>query len=259
MRSLLRRRGARPEVSLENYAAVYDYFGPGRRRSWFSEPFFRLVSAVWAPEVRISTAIAAEATRLREAGVGIIVAANHPSTKDPFVLTGLGWDPRIRFLSRSVALSKDELFRGPTAPVFEYMGTLPVFRAKNYPDVPRETHLAASLRLIAECVDHLGAGGSVVAFVEGTTSAPEERRELRLESVKSGIGQMVSGVVESGRPVAILPFGFDYDGREHSRLPRGVLATAGAPVVWDCDGPVPTIDEVRSVAREAINSALAHR
>src|SRR5699024_10352077 len=74
-------------------------------------------------------------------------------------------------------------------PLFEYTGTIPVFRAKNYPDVPADTHVAAAERMIEVCSDRLGAGGVVLSFVEGTNSAPEDLRALRPESVSGASGR----------------------------------------------------------------------
>lgn len=272
------RRGARPEVSLENYAAVYDYFGPGRRRDGFAHPLLRLATLLWAPRLEIDDDVVAEINRLHEAGTGVVLAANHPSGHDALVLASAVWDERVRFLSDGTGLAKDSLFNGLTRPLFEYTGTIPVFRAKNYPRVPAEVHVAAARAMIDVCADRLRTGGVVLSFVEGTNSAPDDLRALRPESVKRGVGQIIHGCLAAGRPVALLPAGISYRGREHAMLPpRRATVRAGRPVVWEARGaeaggaeasgteaggveagePVPTVDEVRDVAREAINAALA--
>ena len=257
-RSTLRRRlrPARPEVAVANADAVYDFYGPGRRRDWFTHPLLRFVDALYAPELRLAPEVEAEVHRLHDAGVGIIVAANHPSAHDPLVLASAVWDKRVRFLASGTGLTKDPIFRGPLRPVFEYTGTVPVFRAKNYLDSPPELHDAAARRLIQLCVDSLAAGRVVLTFVEGTNSSTDDLRTLRLESVKKGVGQMVAGVRAAGRPVAVLPVALAYHGREHSTVPpRRAVAAAGTPIVWQ-DGPAPTVDEVRAAVRDGIDSAL---
>ena len=82
------------------------------------------------------------------------MAANHPSKHDPFVLSSGVFDKRVRFLAGGTGLTKDPLFRGPLRPVFEYTGTVPVFRAKNYEGTAREVHDAAAARPV-EVVDGL--------------------------------------------------------------------------------------------------------
>src|SRR5699024_446180 len=309
------RRGARPEVTLGNFAAVYDFYGPGRRRDAFAHPLLRLVTAIWAPRIEITAEVAARLRELHDSGTGVVLAANHPSGHDALVLASAVWDARVRFLSGGTGLAKDSLFSGPTRPLFEYTGTIPVFRAKNYPDVPADTHVAAAERrievcsdrlgagggagraraslfsgptrplfgytgtipvfraknypdvpadthvaaaerMIEVCSDRLGAGGVVLSFVEGTNSAPEDLRALRPESVKRGVGQIVHGALSAGRPVALLPVGISYQGRERSRVPpRRAMVRAGTPVLWGPGEPVPTVDEVREAARTGINSA----
>src|SRR5699024_1404148 len=89
------RRLARPEVTVANYEAVYDFFGPGRRRDGFTYPLLRLIDAIYRPRVRISAETVAELRRLHRAGVGVLVAVNHPSTQDPLVLAATLFDKRI--------------------------------------------------------------------------------------------------------------------------------------------------------------------
>lgn len=241
---------------MANWEAVYDFYGPGRRRDGFTHPLLALVGAVYAPELRIAPETVAVLHRLHDAGVGIVVTANHPSKHDPFVLASGVFDKRVRFLSSGTGLTKDPLFRGPLRPVFEYMGTVPVFRAKNYQGTAAEIHDAAAARLIGLCVDRLVDGGVVLTFVEGTNSSADDLRTLRLDSVKKGVGMMVSGARKAGARVAVLPLGIAYDGREHARLPpRHAVTAAGAPVVWDSGRP-PEIDEVRHAVRRGIDDAL---
>ncbi|EYT61923.1 hypothetical protein H483_0112135 [Dietzia sp. UCD-THP] len=252
-----RGRRARPEVTLSNFEAVYDYYGPGRRRDGFTHPLLAFVGALYSPEVRIGAGTVDELHRLHDAGVGIVVAANHPSKHDPFVLASAVYDRRVRFLSSGTGLTKDPLFRGPLRPVFEYTGTVPVFRAKNYVGTDRAVHDAAAARLIGLCVDRLATGGVVLTFVEGTNSSADDLRTLRLDSVKKGVGQMTRGAREAGGPVAILPVGIVYRGREHSTLPpRRPVVSAGPLALWEGPGSAPSIDEVRRVVRDGIDDAL---
>jgi 1-acyl-sn-glycerol-3-phosphate acyltransferase len=244
-------------VTVSNYEAVYDFYGPGRRRDGFTHPLLAFVGALYAPELRIDPRTVAELHRLHDAGVGIIVAANHPSKHDPFVLSSGVFDKRVRFLAGGTGLTKDPLFRGPLRPVFEYTGTVPVFRAKNYEGTAREVHDAAAARLIGVCVDRLLSGGVVLTFVEGTNSSADDLRTLRLESVKKGVGQMVRGVREKGGRVAVLPVGIVYHGREHARTPpRHPAVAAGPPILWEGPGAAPSIDEVRRAVRDGIGEAL---
>ena len=251
------RRSARPEVTVDNYEAVYDFYGPGRRRDGFTYPLLRFVDAVYRPRLLVPQETVADLHRLHDSGVGIIVAANHPSKHDPFVLASAVFDSRVRFLASGTGLTKDPLFRGPLRPVFEYTGTVPVFRAKNYQGTAREVHDGAAARLIDLCVERLTTGGVVLTFVEGTNSSADDLRTLRLESVKKGVGQMVRGVRSGGGSVAVLPVGIVYHGREHARTPpRHPAVAAGPPIVWEGPGPAPTIDEVRAAVREGIDDAL---
>ena len=86
---------------MANWEAVYDFYGPGRRRDGFTHPLLALVGAVYAPELRIAPETVSELHRLHDAGVGIVVAANHPSKHDPFVLASGVFDKRVRIPCRA--------------------------------------------------------------------------------------------------------------------------------------------------------------
>ncbi|WP_314037706.1 lysophospholipid acyltransferase family protein [Dietzia sp. CH92] len=251
-----RARRRRPEVTVANWEAVYDFYGPRRRRNWFTYPLLTLVDAIYRPRLRIAPETVAELHRLHDAGVGIIVAANHPSAHDPTVLAAAVFDERVRFLAEGTGLTKDPIFRGPLRPIFEYTGTVPVFRAKNYQGTASEIHEAAAARLIEVCVERLVDGGVVLTFVEGTNSSADDLRTLRLESVKKGVGMMVADARRAGAGVAVLPLGLAYHGREHAGLPpRRAVVAAGRPLLWE-SGPPPTVDEVRRAVRDGIDDAL---
>lgn len=251
------RSGRRPEITVANYEAVYDFYGAGRRRDGFTYPLLAFVYAVYSPDLRIAPETVAEVHRLHDAGVGIIVAVNHPSAHDPLVLASALFDKRVRFLAGGTGLTKDPLFRGPLRPVFEYTGTIPVFRAKNYQGTAEEIHEAAAARLIGVCVERLVAGGVVLTFVEGTNSSTDDLRTLRLESVKKGVGLMVAGARGAGRPVAVLPLGLAYRGRERATLPpRRAAVAAGPPILWADPGAVPAVSEVQEAVRDGIAEAL---
>lgn len=249
-------RKKRPSISVENHEAVYDFYGPGRRRDWFTHPLLAVIDAVYRPDVRISEESLTELHRIHRSGSGIIVAVNHPSKHDATVLAAALYDRRVRFLSSGTGLAKDPLFRSPLRPLFEYTGTVPVFRVKNHRDVEADVNVAAAENLIRVCVDQLVAGRVVLTFVEGTNSSAEDRRTIRLESVKKGVGLMVSAARETGAPVAVVPIGLAYHGRDDASLPpRHAVAAVGAPTLWD-SGPAPTVDEVRETVRTAIMDAL---
>lgn len=242
---------------MANWEAVYDFYGPGRRRDGFTDALLTFVGALYRPRLRIAPDVVSELHRLHAEGVGIVVAVNHPSKHDPFVLASGVFDKRVRFLSAGTGLTKDPLFRGPLRPVFEYTGTVPVFRAKNYQGTAAEIHDAAAARLISLCVDRLVDGAVVLTFVEGTNSSADDLRTLRLESVKKGVGMMVHGARQAGARVAVLPMGIVYHGREHARTPpRHPVLAAGPPILWEDPGPPPTIDEVRRAVRDGIDDAL---
>lgn len=252
-----RKRRPHPEVTLANFEAVYDFYGPGRRSDRFTHRLLRLVDAIYRPQVRIPAGTVAELQRLHRTGVGIIVAVNHPSGHDALVLAATVFDERVRFLSTGTGLTKDPIFRGPLRPVFEYTGTVPVFRAKNYEGTASEIHAAAAGRLIEVCVDRVISGGVVLTFVEGTNSSADDLRTLRLESVKRGVGLMVVDARETGAPVAVLPIGLAYQGSEHNTLPtRRAVAATGPILLWE-SGPTPTVDEVRAAVRDGIDVALS--
>jgi 1-acyl-sn-glycerol-3-phosphate acyltransferase len=139
----------------------------------------------------------------------VILAANHASYLDPFLVGG-GTHRAINYLAR------DSLFRNPVS------GWL--LRSWNAVPVDRDGGGAAGLRAI---LGRLKAGGGIVLFPEGTRTS-----DGRLQPARAGVGL---AVVKSECPVVpVRVFGtFEAYGR-HCRVPRPrrVCVKYGLPLAF---------------------------
>lgn len=73
-------------MTLENYEAVYRFYGPGRRRDAIAHQVLRLATLIWAPRVEVSDAVAAQIRGMHESRTGVVLAVNHPSVHDVLIL-----------------------------------------------------------------------------------------------------------------------------------------------------------------------------
>ena len=96
----------------------------------------------------------------------------------------------------------------------------------------------------------LAALAALPAHVVGEATAGQ-RFDLEVTGSLSAYGARGTGA-----PVAVLPIGLVYRGRDHQTLPpRRTIAAAGPVLTW-LAGPVPTVDEVRSAVRDGIDAGL---
>ena len=175
-------------------------------------------------------------------GTGVIVAANHLSHLDPFVLTHFLLDGGPRRLPRFLA--KSGLFS-----VF-FVGT--VLRGAEQIPVKRYTE-DASLALAA-AVRALQAGRCVLIYPEGTTT---KRADYWPGPTKTGVARLA---LLSGAPVVpVAHWGvqriFGIDRKLHLR-PTPVAVAAGPPVDLSRYAGLPLTSEVLHAATADVMDAI---
>lgn len=176
---------------------------------------------------------------------GVILAGNHPSVLDGFLLWIISERP-VRFLIA------EELFKHPLLRwSFEALGCIPVYRTR--------THNGDALRVAIEA---LARGEAIGIFPEGTTSDRGVMRALR-----RGVGLLA---LKTGVPV--VPFGIAGSHQAYpaqARIPRpGRIAMVFAPAatypvhleeVIPPEALQPALDDVQRQIRQAMGcAARAH-
>ena len=223
----------RPQITAENYHEVYDYFQESRYDERFSKKVFAVSERLYAPNITIEPETREAVAHHLALGKGAMLAINHPSYHDPFVMAGA-----LNIIEREVipgfndflGFAKDSLFRGPTRPIFERTGCVPVFRQKNYPDLSPRVFAEATTALLDLAVDRLRAGHHVSLLPEGTTSDRDGLEEIKAAKVKSGVARIALKATDQA--AFIIPVGIHYrsDNPGGLYVPRGTAVVFGEPI-----------------------------
>ncbi len=243
----------RPPITPDHYREVYNYYENLPPNETANRRIFRLSRAVYRPDVVVSDETRDNIATQLALGKGALIAGNHPSQHDPLVCAASMYEADIDGLNMFTSYAKDSLFRGPTRPVFESTGCLPVFRRKSYPDVDNHTFLAATERLFDVSVNRLREGRAVAILPEGTRSDADHLREIDPYKLKSGIARVA--LYAGDENSFILPFGLAYriDNPRSAKIPpRHAVFAVGDPITTYGR----TNQDVRIQVAEGIQSAL---
>lgn len=221
----------RPEITPANYQAVYDYYRTPRYSAKFQRRVGRIANWLYHPDVVCSDEVRAQLDEQFAQGKGALVALNHPSEHDPLVTTAAARQINHPALRGFLVYAKDSLFHGALTRPVEKLGALPTFRTQNHQDLTF-AELRDMYAMQAElAVEQLKRGQPIGLYVEGTCSDPSEYDQLKLTSVKSGIGQIA---LAAGQEHSyILPIALRYrtpDPRTRVMPPRHTVINVGAPI-----------------------------
>ena len=164
-----------PEVSLDNYEAVYEYYRSHQQNRFVAKLAYAALALKYRPRVRYAPGAEAALKTLLERKTQLVVAVNHLTESDQFTLAATAWrTPLRRVIGRTRVLAKDELFVVPSqAQEGRHDGQHPVFRSKNY-----------GLRAVSDAgrvmmdvaAERLGNGDCLAIFPEGTCNTEDPTR-----------------------------------------------------------------------------------
>ncbi len=246
----------RPDVTLENSDAVYDFYLDHQQNRLKSKLSYAILARRYHPRVHYAPGVEASIRQLIAADRRLVVVANHLSERDPYVVAATAWRSRLRpLIGRARVLAKDELFIDPELRTkVEMMGGIPVFRGKDH---GLRAVAAAGQRMMEISAERLRRGDHLAIFPEGTCNDVDP---TRVQAVGSGVGHIVFRAVKLGVAPAIVPLGISY-GPE--RVPRDTQeSTTGAscyfgPVVTELPGrPAEIARLVREVLQDAVDGAV---
>jgi 1-acyl-sn-glycerol-3-phosphate acyltransferase len=167
----------------------------------------------------------------------VILAANHASFIDPFVI-GAGVHREINYLAR------ESLFRFPVV--------RQVLHSWNAVPVDRD---GGGGRGLKDILDRLKAGGGIVLFPEGTRTATGQ-----LQPARSGVGLTV---IKSTAPVVpVRIFGtFEAYGRHHLLpRPRRIAVKYGHPMQFEAlraEAPTASRERTKAIYQEVADELMA--
>lgn len=245
----------RPEVTLANSEAVYDYYRAHQQNRFLAKAAYALLSAKYRPRVRYADGAERALRDVLRSDAVLVVATNHLSKSDQYTLAATAWrTPLRRAIGHTRVLAKDEVFEQPRQRrEVDVMGGIPVFRSKNH-----------GLRAVAEAgrqmmdvaAERLCRGDNLAIFPEGTCNYDDP---AVVQHVNSGIGHIVSRATKGGASIALLSIGVSYGPNPTEGPPNVKSASVFIPEpVFDLPRkPIEISRLVHTDLQKAVDAAVA--
>ncbi len=214
----------KPEVTLRNHEAVYDYYAQYKQPIAGAYIGHKVMSLMFRPNVEYASG-AEEAIEdiLHEDG-RLVVAVNHLSDNDQYVVSSMALREKAfrPMVGNTFIQSKEILFHHPNKllrPVLrrgvDAMGAIPAFRKKDVNTEDTDLRRQATNRMLQTSIQKLNNGQHMAIFPEGTRN--QEQPDV-VQELKPGICAVLGGVA-SNLMVGIVPIGFTYQGdRRHPQM-----------------------------------------
>lgn len=247
----------RPEVSLANHEAMFDYYRTSRQRPALARLTYRALRHCMDTRVSYDTP-STEAALANTADQPLLIISNHPTnTHDQFHAGAAIEASPLKAKIGSIAVAaKMELFNGPppTRYFVDSLGALPTVRSSDYDELPPESQ--ASTREHVQqaytdmCAQALIRGDSLYVFPEGTRTKAGEQ----LSPLRKGFAHIArAAMAHTDTPLTIAPMGISYPSTASFRARRHAEVTFLAPYAVD---PQESTDEIVEHATDVLRHHL---
>jgi 1-acyl-sn-glycerol-3-phosphate acyltransferase len=248
----------KPAIKLENYENIYEYYKDHKQNYSFARLGHAAMAAVFRPRVEYASDVKETVGRLLEQGKQLIIASNHVTGDDQYVVAAMAQREKALHQMRGKTFipSKEPLFRNPLLRrAVDGMGAIPTFRSKDIEDptlspeeaeLKKQTRRSAAKMLIDTAIYKMQRGEHMSIFPEGTRN-PEQPKQV--QDLMPGIGIIACGASEAV-DVSILPTALYYGADRENRF---------TPKVYIGDiihGPFDDPNEVLHRTHEGMQSAL---
>jgi 1-acyl-sn-glycerol-3-phosphate acyltransferase len=207
----------RPEVKLENYQAVYDFYKHYRSPRLAYQIGHRAMAAVYRPDVHYAPGAQDVIANHLQTGTRLILASNHVNNQDQYIVAAMAQREKVLrpMRGRTFIPAKESLFQNPLLRLgVDFMGAIPTFRQKDVSGTDSNDETAnakqalqrsAASRLLGVSVQRITSGDHIAIFPEGTRNTGDV---TQVQPAKRGISVIVGGLEDI--PVALVPTGIFY-------------------------------------------------
>lgn len=262
----------RPEVTLNNYQAVYDWYQQYRQPRPITKLAYAALNRMYKPNVYYAENARDEFDEFRSDGTSQIFVFNHLTNKhDQFVASAVAHQIVPEDVGRTRVLAKDELFHGVQRRFVNLMGAVPTFRKKDHV-TSAEAEAAGFtpimidqlLALQSETVDHanetmfsatgsiMAAGENMAVFGEGTHNKVDP---TKLQKLRPGFARIALHAYNLGARVAVTPIGMSFGQSIDSLNPKHAAVVVAPSIRVDA---ADTTDSLLENTRNLLQSAINH-
>ncbi len=205
----------KPEVTLQNYEAVYDYYEQYQQPRIGAYIGHKIMSLMFRPNVEYADGADQTIEDILYAHGRLVVALNHLSDNDQYVVSAMALRERVfrPLVGHTFIQSKEVLFNHPNKIVkplmrrgVDAMGAIPVFRKKDVNEDANYLRRLATDRMLQTSAEKIEHGQHMAIFPEGTRNT--ERPDV-VQPLKPGINAVL-GQAAANLLVGVVPVGFTY-------------------------------------------------
>ena len=243
----------RPEVILNNYQAVYDWYQQYRQPRPITKLAYAALDLYYKPDLYFAEGAREEFDQFQSDGTPQIFVFNHLTNKhDQFVASAVAHLMIPEDVGRTRVLAKDELFRGAQGRFVNLMGAVPTFRKKDHA-VNIETVDRANDTMLATMGTIVAAGENIAVFGEGTHNKVDP---TKLQKLRPGFARIALHAYSLGANVAVTPIGMSFGQSLDSLDPRKAAVVIAPSIRVEGSDTIETlVDDTRDLLQTAIDHA----
>ncbi len=218
-----------PAYTIENHAAVYDFYRDYTPHKTFTRNAYRLLHRIMQPRITYDECSRQELPELLQRNTPMIITLNHLSDRhDQWTSAAVASDVLPEKVGDIRVLAKSTFYTGELLDEMKVprhklvrslaqraltgfvnnMGTMPVYRPTDQSSEQRRLSIEAANSTWDTLGELLETGHPVAIYGEGTADTQDPRYNL---PIKAGIGHLAIQTLQEGRPPGvIIPIGVSY-------------------------------------------------
>ncbi len=251
-----------PELTIENYEKVYEYFRDFKPSQKIARRWFTFTSIVFKSRVQYAEEARKDLDLVREKDYHHIYAFNHQDDWDGYVFFSVIHQIMPQDEGRIRAMATSLCFESPLPQIFRGVGFIPVYlrayyaksrKHRNHPE--RLALVPAATKALLDCCTYIMTDHrqKIIICPEGTYNkgAPDT-----LLPIRNGAAEIAHRVAKLDGSVAITAIAVAYGKKRHRVVyPRNASAYVNRPIFVE---PGMTVDEITELIRKRLQSSVEH-
>jgi hypothetical protein len=211
----------RPEVTLENYQAVYEFYDQYEPSARAQRAAHLILNLMYHPHVAFADDTDIQLEQAAENDMRLLIVANHVRGQDPLL-----FGPALRardslkyYNGRTIEPAKASIYKMPIPGLrygLDILGAVPAFRKQETAGATLDVRFGATAGYSQVSINKVIGGRSMIIHAEGTRNRDNPRELL---PIKEGTGRLAC-TLSKKVDIGILPVAIWYKG--HTKIVSGI-------------------------------------